>query len=294
MKGWMAPVFLGGLSGTGKTQLRMALGAHPALSLTRHTALWDRYFGRYGDLREPGALDRCLAAIERDGAVAVLGPQPDRLRDAFAEGPATYARLFGLVHAHHAERVGARRWGEQLRSIERYADAIFDSFADGRVIHLVRDPRARVEPGRQLPRRLGWEAARWRASWRLAERNCERHSGRYLVLRFETLAADPAGTVADVLRFIGEPRDPAVDRAASALTFSAAGVEDRGASDRRIVDRFLEGYAGTELERSGYAAGALDLTARERVVCAVDWPVERAATALFRVIQRHEAIGARG
>ena len=294
MKGWMNPVFLGGLSGTGKTQLRVALAAHPALSLTRHTALWDRYFGRFGDLREPGALDRCLATIESDEVVAVLAPESGRLRDAFAEGPATYARLFGLVHAHHAERVGARRWGEQLRSIERYADPIFVSFADARVIHLVRDPRARFGPGRRRPRRLGWEAARWRASWRLAERNRERHPGRYLVLRFEMLAGDPAGTVTDVLRFIGEPGDPAVDRAVSTLRFPATGVEERVTSDRRIVDRFLERYAGTELERSGYAAGPLDLAPRERVACAVDWPMERAATALFRLTQRHDAFEARG
>ena len=56
------PIFIGGLSQSGKTELRLALGAHPSIELTRHTDMWDRFYGRYGNLGRPRNLDRCLAA----------------------------------------------------------------------------------------------------------------------------------------------------------------------------------------------------------------------------------------
>ena len=37
------PIYLGGLAHSGKTPLRAALGAHPDVSLTRKTGLWDRF-----------------------------------------------------------------------------------------------------------------------------------------------------------------------------------------------------------------------------------------------------------
>ena len=55
--------------------------------------------------------------------VAALHPDPTRIPAEFAAGPPTYARLFELFHAHHAERAGKARWGVQTGLIERHADA---------------------------------------------------------------------------------------------------------------------------------------------------------------------------
>lgn len=206
-----APICVGGLAGSGKTPLRRALEAHPDITMTRHTALWTRVHGRHGDLADPDNLDRCLTALAADPLVAPLAPDVDRLRaDVLAVGPATYARLFLLVHAHHAERVGGRRWGEQLDGIERFADEILAAAPRARIIHMVGGaaatwggaPWRRGHRGREAVRTLGATAT--------ARRAHRRHAGAYLVVRHTDLRRDPHRTLARVCTFVGEDLHPAM------------------------------------------------------------------------------------
>ena len=202
------PIFIGGLSYSGKTPLRIILAAHPDLSLTRKTYLWDRYYGRFGDLRDPRALDRCLRTLEADRSLAALSIDPDAVRRGFASGPATYARLFGALHGQAAARLGTRRWGEQLGFVERYADRIFADFPEARMIHMIRDPRQRLaamlDAQRPRPGQLGWETAKWGRSAELAMRNQVRHPDGYRVVSYATLVDDSEATVRALCAFIGE------------------------------------------------------------------------------------------
>jgi hypothetical protein len=212
------PIFIGGLAHSGKTPVRIVLGAHPDISMTRRTHLWDRFFGRFGDLSEPLNLERCLETIAADPGAARLHPDPDRIRRELRSGPATYARLFDLLHRHHAERLGKRRWGDQLGGAERFADAIFAGYPSARMIHMIRHPR--VDADRESRRRwgsLGWETARWLASARLAERNRRRYPGRYRVVRFESLAAAPDDTLRDICAFLNERFEPSMQRAVATI-----------------------------------------------------------------------------
>ena len=52
------PIFIGGLSFSGKTTLRLMLSSHPVIVLSRRTYMWQRFYGRYGDLRRPENLER--------------------------------------------------------------------------------------------------------------------------------------------------------------------------------------------------------------------------------------------
>jgi hypothetical protein len=230
------PIFIGGLSGSGKTQLRMALGAHPAISLTRRTRMWDRFYARFGDLRDPANLDRCLAAMLCDPGVQQLAPDERRVRRELAAGPPTYARLFALLHEHHAERAGRRRWGDQLGGIERFADPIFAAFPSARMVHMVRDPRRRSSTGggRRGARtaKLGWETALWLRSVRLATRNQRRYPDGYLVVRYEALADRPAETVEAICSFIGERLLPPMVEVAHGLRFDTG---DTPSSPSRVA-----------------------------------------------------------
>ncbi|HSK97424.1 MAG TPA: sulfotransferase, partial [Euzebyales bacterium] len=208
------PVFIGGLAFSGKTPLRIALSAHPRLVLTRHTALWVRYHGRFGDLGRPRNLDRCLSAMASDPRLAGLAPDRPRIEREFRTGPGTHAHLFELVHRHHAERLGKQRWGDQMGMFERHADRVLTAYADAQMIHMVRDPRtwhaAAITTRRRRLGRLGWETARWRASADLATRNLRRYRGRYHVVRYEALCGDPEATLREVLAFLVEDYDPSV------------------------------------------------------------------------------------
>lgn len=286
------PIFIGGLSGSGKTQLRMALGAHPDISLTRRTRMWDRFYGRFGDLRDPANLDRCLATMLRDPGVQRLAPDERRVRRELADGPPTYARLFALMHQHHAERAGKRRWGDQLGFIERFADPIFAAFPSARMVHMVRDPRHRPSTGggrrHALAAKLGWETAMWLRSVELATRNQRRYPGGYLVVRYEVLSDRPVGTAAAICSFIGERFSPSMADAVRGLRFDTG--EPGGPPPGDAVTAlspadatFLDRYAGRELARFGYPRTRPALTGRDRVAFGLaTWPLNRAAMAAWR------------
>jgi len=199
------PIYIAGLAHSGKTPLRLALAAHPDISMTRRTYMWGRFHGRFGDLADERNAERCLSAMLADGYVETLAPDPERIRREFHEGPRDYAHLFALFHQHHAERLGKRRWGDQLGFVERFAAPIFTAFPSARMIHMVRDPRSR--PGSTTRRRrgaVGWNTAMWLESATLAERNRRRYPDAYRVVRSESFVAEPLDTLEELCDFLGE------------------------------------------------------------------------------------------
>jgi hypothetical protein len=208
-----SPLYIGGLSYSGKTQLSHMLMGLPGLTITRRTYLWPRYYQRFGDLSREANLAACLDAMLAAPGIRALSPDRRRIEQAFGDGPATYARLFAILHAQHAADRGARRWGDQLGGIEQYAEPILADDATARFIHMVRDPRGRqamiARAGRR-PGVTGWETRRWRQSAGLGLRQRDRYSGRYLLVRYEDLRGRAEETLRQVCAFIGEPYSPAL------------------------------------------------------------------------------------
>ena len=134
------PIFIGGLDRSGKTLLRLSLSCHPHIALVRRTNTWTEVYDRYGSLARPENLERCLAALLANRHVAALQLDMDRLRCEFRQGEPSYGRLFALLHGQYAERWGKRRWGEQLAFVEHYAEPLFASYPEARIIHMLRDP----------------------------------------------------------------------------------------------------------------------------------------------------------
>jgi hypothetical protein len=259
------------------------LGAHPELSLTRRTYLWDRFYGRFGDLERDRNLDRCLRTLLLDDGVRRLEPDAHALRRSFASGPRTYARLFALLHEQHAARRGRRRWGEQLGFVERFARPIFAEHRDARMIHMIRDPRDAGLDGR--PGRTGWEIARWLRSAGLAERNAIVYGDRYRVVRYEAFVAGPESTVADLCGFLGEELVAPMREALAVLRLdrprSAADAEPR-------VSSFVERHARRELPALGYPLSS-GVASTPRTPFADGW-IDRAAMVAWNAIEdRREA-----
>lgn len=200
-----SPIFITGLPRTGKTPLRVALGSHPRLCLTRKTRMWTRFYGRFGDLNDPASLERCLEAMFSDPGSARLLPDSSEIRREFATRPRTYPELFGVLHEQYARRLGKTRWGEQAGFLEQYADPIFSTWRGARMIHMVRHPSDWIPPASQRrPGGVGRELREWSLSAELALYNRSLYGERYMIVLYERLLSEPIPTLQEITSFIGE------------------------------------------------------------------------------------------
>jgi Sulfotransferase family len=221
------PVFVAGLERSGTSLMYALLASHPQIAMTRRTNLWTHFYGQYGDLADDANLDLCLGTMMRYRRIVKLRPDRERLRREFRSGERTYGRLFALLCEHHAEPLGKRRWGDKSLHTERYARPILEAYRDARILHMIRDPRDRFASSltRWQRRRggIGVGTAEWVTSARSALRNTRDHPGAYRTVRYESVVADPEGTMREVCAFIGEPFAPEMLSMHGAPEFSDRG-----------------------------------------------------------------------
>jgi hypothetical protein len=281
----MRPVLIAGPDRSGTTLMFALLAAHPDLSMVRRSNMFRYFHGRYGDLSEPENLERCLGDMLRYKRLQALEPDGDRIRREFAEGPATYGRLFALFHAHHVERFGRSRWGDKSLHTEHYAERVFAEFPDARIVHMLRDPRDRYASVRRRHggsgARLGRGVGRWLDSTDAALRHAARWPDRYLLVRYEDLCSEPERVVREVCRFIDEPFAPrmlSMDQTPEHRDRSNSSFGDiaPGTISTKGIGRFhevltpseiglIQALAHREMEQVGYALSPLRMSMLTRV-----------------------------
>jgi hypothetical protein len=268
------PVILAGPDRSGTTLLYAIVGSHPRIAMVRRTNEWRFFYRRYGDLSDPANLDRILADLATYKRVAKLEPDIDRLRRDFeAEGPATYGRLFSLLHEQLAAREGKPRWGEKSLHTEHHTDDLFAEMPDARVVHMLRDPRDRYASvmkrhGRDV-HRVAAATGRWIRSTDAGLRNRRRWPDRYRIVRYEDLVREPEPTVREVCAFLGEDYDPVMlqmeaepehrDTGGNSSFGDVKPGEISTVAIGRFRDRctpmeirFIEAMAGRRMRRVGY------------------------------------------
>jgi hypothetical protein len=170
--------------------------------------MWSRFYNQFGPLSTPSNLDRCLSAMLAQKAIQEMYPDREQVQREFLQGPQTYARLFELFHRQNLERAGKRRWGDQLGFVERFADVIFSSYPDAKLVHMIRDPRDSTAAGAINKHRgrgkSGWLTARWKFSAHLAQHNSRRYHKQYLVVRYEDLMQDTENILRRICNFLQE------------------------------------------------------------------------------------------
>jgi sulfotransferase family protein len=283
------PIYIGGASRSGKTLMRWILSSHSRIVVTRRTEMWTRFAGRFGDLADPENLQRCLDAMLRRRHIAQLAPDLPRLHRDFRGGPATYGRLFALVHEQYAERSRKPRWGDQTAQVWRSVDQILAEDPRACFLHLVRDPRDRfafiLERRARRPGAIGQETAAWLASVSAAVRNQGRYAGRYAVVRYEDLVSRPEGTMREVCAFLGEEFELAMLRmdgvrrydavraaSASGSALSTAFVGRYRSSVSRDDVAFIQSIARDRMLALDYPLDPIHLTPGERFRYAARWP----------------------
>ncbi len=248
------PILVTGADRTGTSLLYALLASHSQVDMTRRANFWRWFEGRFGDLGVDSNLDRCLDALVRYKRLAVLEPDPVRLRSAFREGPRTYGRLFALVHSQHAEAVGKSRWGDKSLHLELNVGRVFEEWPNARIVQMIRDPRDRhasvikraADKDGDRSQRLASVTGRWISSVVAGGRNEARYPERYRLLRYESLVADPDTVTKEVCHFFGLDFEPemmsmgAVEEQHQRGGNSSFGVANPGGISSRSVGRFRE------------------------------------------------------
>jgi hypothetical protein len=303
LKGRRGPVYVAGLERSGTSLMYGLLASHPQIAMTRRTNLWKHFYRRYGDLDDPGNLERCLGTMRRYKRLVILELDWSRLRSDFRDGDPTYARLFELLEEQYAQRVGRPRWGDKSLDTERHADAIFDAYPGARILHMIRDPRDRYASSyvRWKVRRggVGAGTAEWLSSVRLAKLNESRYPDRYRSVRYETLASQPVTALRDVCAFIDAEYTPAMLAMDGAPGVRDGGNSSYGRHDPGVISTtsigrfsdvlsprqiaFIQFLAKDEMTSFGYELHSLRLALGERFGFALrDVPLESAHAIAWR------------
>lgn len=280
------PVFVSGTNRSGTTLMYALLATHPNLSMVRRTDMWRYFYGRFGDLSQPENFEHCLRTMLSYKRIVNLKPDPERIRQEFWQGEASYGRLFALIHQHNAERSGKTRWGDKSLHTEEYADQIFSEFPQARIIHVIRDPRDRYASVKKrlnaTSRRIGVDTVKWLASVRIARKAAERYPDRFMIVRYETLAQQPEETLQLVCDFIGEPYTPEMLTMSGARRYHEAGANTSyekvkpGVISTRSIGRFrqvisaweiafIQTFARRTMAEFGYELEPTSLSIRKRL-----------------------------
>jgi hypothetical protein len=246
-----APIFLAGPDRSGIGLLCELFERHPELAMSRRTDFWDRYAGRYGDLRTRD-VDRCLDDMAVDRRWREFAPDRERVHAEVADDR-TDARLFASLQQQRMERLGRTRWGDKSLGSEVHADRILTAFPTAMMVHVIRDPRDRYA-SQKLHRgasRGGASAgaALWRDSVRWADRHMRRFPTRYRIVRYEALVRDPEGTLEELCGWLGLPGG--VELAATTVLHTRSIGRYRTDLTLREL-KVIEDTTGEQLRRFGY------------------------------------------
>jgi hypothetical protein len=296
-------IFVVGVHRSGTTLMRSILNDSSVVAITNE----NHYFGHllaaegvhaavrgFGDLHDDRVVDRVVAHVYERVAARRWFREPSRAwvwlsrnvpREEFRlhllASDRSERAVFDTLMRLYADRRGKTVIGEKTPAHVRHGDTLLRWYPGGRVIHMLRDPRAiyvsdlrrrRQVPGsvpyRILNRIPGGLAAvllvqttiTWLESVARLRDNARRYPGRYLVVRFEDLVTHPRATVEHVCGFVGIPfEEVMLDRVvvSHGQTLGSAGF-DAGAADRwrgqlsPLARRWFGAWLGGRMRQFGY------------------------------------------
>ncbi len=281
------PIFITGVSYSGKTQLRLMLNTHANIHITRRTYFWRKVANAYGDLSRDENLEHCLAALFSSKPVQALNVDQESVRREFAAGEKSYGRLFTIIHQQHVKSLGKSRWGVQQSFVESEADLIISQMPDARILHVIRSPFDRVTESlavsSRCPGKVGWETALWKLSARWAARNIQRYPQHYRLVYWEAMLAEPARVLSEVCDFLGE----AYDFVGVSSEYPRAAEHNGQYRLSAAEQAFIQRWAGPEMEALGYPVTLQRLAPIDRLSLALlDYPINSAGAAISGILRQ--------
>jgi sulfotransferase family protein len=196
------PIFIGGHHRSGTSLMRVMLNRHPRIACGPEGKLLRRT-----SFRE----------LHRDLESAWLPTMARKYGIGTAELDHAMAAFIDNFFTRHQLRQGKLRWAEKTPGNIFHIDYLFRLFPRAQFLHMIRDPRdvycSVVQKMRSDPEFEPLTAEQTANRWVMAV-ECGRawraHEDRYLEVRYEDLVREPGPSMANVLRFLGEPWDAGV------------------------------------------------------------------------------------
>lgn len=216
------PFFLVGNPRSGTKMLRELLNRSPDIWISDIESHFIPHFtrtqGRFGDLRERGAFDRLVAALEGTRAFwywRTRGIQLDAdlwwSRCRTRDWPGVLEALFHCVHEQEIPNPPqpweAILWGDKTPVYMAEIPLLARLFPQARFVHLLRDPR---DCALSTAKAWGNSPLRTAQEWADRVRACRAAGAalgpsRYLELRYEDLTSDVRGHLGRIFDFLGLP-----------------------------------------------------------------------------------------
>ena len=300
-------IFIVGVNRSGTTLMRTILERSPQIAIARENHFLGHirasegaryYFRRAGDLSNDATMRRIVELLysgefARRSRWRELSPfwkwlianvPRDEVERQLLAAERTERGLFTAFLRIYADHEGKPIIGEKTPTHLEYVDTLLEWFPNGRVIHMLRDPRAvyvsdlRRRRGK-LRRPYVWFAkvpgalplvilVQTTLLWRSAARHhvayVRRHPReRYRMVRFEDLVTRPAETLSEVYDFLGVemPEDAAEVKVVSAGFKRGEQGFDAGAATRwqsqigPFARHWLELALAGPMRAAGYGQG---------------------------------------
>lgn len=298
-------IFIVGVSRSGTTLMRKILNASDSIAIAMENHFLGHLipsegarhkFRKFGDLSEDRNVQRLVDYIYSDEFLnssryrnasslwrwLVRRVEKQEFLRRILESDRSERGLFTVMMQAFAEHEGKPIMGEKTPAHIRYVPTIFQWFPQGRVIHMLRDPRGvfvselrrrRKQPASvpyRLLKRLGLlkpfillqVTLVWYESIYRYLKHSRRYPDNYYLLKFEDLVSSPEYHIREVCHFLGvEFQEKMLQQVVVSKGFQAgqAGF-DRQAADRwkahiePWIDWWFRLWFGRHLRRLGYTA----------------------------------------
>ena len=269
-------VIIGGAQRSGTSFLRAILGSHSDIAMFPYDLrLWTKYLPEFG--LKPLAPEDQKMLIQRllsDEKTVIADDVPsfDEVWARLKMGqntPVSAMHVFDSFLSSYAQRRGRPIWGHKTPWNEYHAEQLLGEWDDAFFIHLIRNPldsalSAKYAEGGTWHYDPFLHVKRWRRSAEEAEINAQRFPGRYLVVRYEDLRAEPRSTSQAICGFLGLAFEDEMEKGLKQpgwggdnSSFTSRGGSS-GRNRHRRLPKYLKAFYQEELKREmqrfGYVA----------------------------------------
>ena len=298
-------IFIVGVSRSGTTLLRRVLDSHSRIAIAPenhflgHLLPWEGARQRLrsaGDLEDDATIARWVQllyspAFQEGSRLRAASPfwrwvkrnvPPADLAERLLAAERTERGMFAVLLRLYADRRGKVIVGEKTPAHVAWADTLLEWYPRGRIVHMMRDPRAvyvselrrRRDDARTFPYRwlvrvpplfrlfvlleVAWA---WAGAVRRHRSLLRAQPERYRLVRFEDLVGAPETTIEALCAFLGVAPEPAMlqqEVTSKGAMLGQSGF-DAGAATRwretigPSESRWLERLLGRRLDEMGYA-----------------------------------------